>query len=71
MIVDERMVTFINSLDEGHTESRTAGKRSKGKCSSHRKKRDAEFLKVSDVGCQTEADPGSGNRGWIFCTFNV
>ena len=60
MIVDERMVTFINSLDEGHTEFSNSWKRSKGRCSSHRKKRDAEFLKVSDGGCPDR----SGSWKW-------
>lgn len=31
MIVDERMVTFINSLDEGHTEFLEQLKKKQGK----------------------------------------
>lgn len=71
MIVDERMVTFINSLDEGHTEFLEQLEKEAREDAVPIVRRDAEFLKVSDGGCQTEADPGSGNRGWIFCTFNV
>ena len=72
MIVDERMVTFINSLDEGHTEFLgTAGKRSKGRCGSYCKKGNAELFKVSDGSCQTETDSGGGNCSWVFCSFDV
>ena len=63
MIVDERMVTFINSLDEGHTEFLEQLEKEA--------REDAELFKVSDGSCQTETDSGGRNCSWVFCSFDV
>ena len=59
MIVDERMVTFINSLDEGHTEFL------------EQLEKEAREDAVPEGSCQTETDSGGGNCSWDFCSFDV
>lgn len=71
MIVDERMVTFINSLDEGHTEFLEQLEKEAREDAVPIVRRKCRAFKVSDGSCQTETDSGGGNCSWVFCTVDV
>lgn len=74
MIVDERMVTFINSLDEGHTEFLEQLERSKGRCGSYCKKGNAELLKFLMVAARPkrilEVGTAVGFSALLMCEYN-
>ena len=68
MIVDERMVTYINSLDEGHT---AYLEELEAQAKQNHAQRDAEFFKVSSGGSKTSQDFRGGNGSGIFCASDV
>ena len=59
MIVEERMRTYINSLDMGNTSGRT-GKRSTCRKGSHYPQGNAELSE--NVSCSNPADENTGGR---------
>lgn len=72
MIVDERMVTFINSLDEGHTEFLEQLEKEAREDAVPIVRREMQsFLKFLMAAAQTETDSGGGNCSWVFCSFDV
>lgn len=72
MIVDERMVTFINSLDEGHTEFLEQLEKEAREDAVPIVRREMQSIfKVSDGSCQTETDSGGGHCSWFFCLVDV
>ena len=70
MIVDERMVTYINSRGTYSLSGGTGGAGETESCS-HYPQRDAEFFKVSSGGSKTSQDFRGGNGSGIFCASDV
>ena len=67
MIVDERMVTYINSLDEGHTPFLEALEREAKAAHVPIIRREMQsFLKFLMAAFAPPADSGGGIRGGIF-----
>lgn len=71
MIVDERMVTYINSLDEGHTPFLEELERQARRDYVPIIRREMQSFKIPSGGSKTTEDSGSGNRSGIFCTADV
>lgn len=74
MIVDERMVTFINSLTKVIQNSWKAGKRSKRRCGSYCKKGNAELLKFLMAAARPkrilEVGTAVGFSALLMCEYN-
>ena len=67
MIVDERMVTYMNSLDKGNTPFlKSSGTGGTEKSCAHYPKRNAEFFEGASADKSTETYFRGGDRSGVF-----